>query len=456
MKFLIYNRFKFIVGCIFAISIMLYQPALANVQDSTENVAVEESAEAVSAEADSSAGNEALDTEAAIVDGEDSTATDDEAVASGTSSTLSSTAAAQVTADEGSSIDPQVYINFIYYVILFIVICAIVVIVNRILSIYELTQIMNGRYNPLAGNNLQAILLLVFLVFFLWGVYYSYDVWGRWAFRAAATEHGKKIDVMFIITTIITTFVLVVMHIVIFTFTYIYRMRVNKKAYFYPHNNTLEKIWTVVPATVLTILVLFGFFTWREITNIPEDLQKSAIQIEVLGEQFQWHVRYPGGDGEIGKRNYRMTTPTNPYGIDFTDKNSWDDIQAGDIVIPVNQSVRFHIISKDILHSFYIPDFRVQMNAVPGMTNYFQFTPTITTAEMRDKMDDQSYDFVMLCAKICGTGHYNMQKKVVVVTDEEYKEWLGKQGKYFTEDLQKEFAAMEQEESSDLASTTLN
>src|SRR5690606_23788559 len=112
------------------------------------------------------------------------------------------------------------------------------------------------------------------------------------------------------------------------------------------------------------------------------------------------------------------------YAIDYADKRSCDDIQGSDIVIPVNKSVRFHIISKDIIHSFYIPDFRVQINAVPGMTNYFQFTPTITTEEMREKMDDPKYNFVMLCNKICGSGHYNMQKNVVVVTEEEYKTWL--------------------------------
>ncbi len=217
-------------------------------------------------------------------------------------------------------------------------------------------------------------------------------------------------------------------------------MRAKRQAYYYPHNNAIEKLWTIVPAVVLTVLVLFGFFTWRSITNIPEDLQKSALQVEVLGEQFQWNVRYAGSDGIIGKRNYKMTTPTNPYGIDFNDKNSWDDIQGSEIWLPVNKPVRFHIVSKDIIHSFYIPDFRVQINAVPGMTNYFQFTPTVTTEEMRDRLGDYNYDFVMLCNKICGSGHYNMQKKVVVVTEEKYKEWLAKQNKYFTEDLQKEFS----------------
>jgi cytochrome c oxidase subunit 2 len=164
-----------------------------------------------------------------------------------------------------------------------------------------------------------------------------------------------------------------------------------------------------------------------------------------MGEQFSWTVRYAGRDNKIGKRNYRLTTPLNNVGIDFTDKNAWDDILGSEIVIPVNKPVRFHIISKDILHSFYIPDFRVQINAVPGMTNYFQFTPTITTQEMRDRLDDQNYDYVMLCAKICGSGHYNMQKKVRVVSQKEYDEWLAQQTYFYNDDMKKEFASREQQ-----------
>lgn len=136
----------------------------------------------------------------------------------------------------------------------------------------------------------------------------------------------------------------------------------------------------------------------------------------------------------------------NPYGIDFSNSASFDDVLGSEIVLPVNKPVRFHIMSKDILHSFYIPDFRVQINAVPGMTTYFQFTPTVTTQDMRDRMDDQSYDFVMLCNKICGTSHFNMQKRVRVVTEEEYQAWLNEQTYFFNEEVQKEFANLHGQE----------
>ncbi|MGN0002562.1 MAG: cytochrome c oxidase subunit II [Sphingobacterium composti] len=424
MNLKINNGFKSIAGLLLLISLFFAAPVMAMQNDSTV-VDTSEVATTASAEATVDSAAASTDTTVATV------------AADATSTTT--TAAAKV--EEVKQIDPQVYKNFFYYLLLFLVICSIIAVIGKIHSVYVLTRKMNGKHNELGNNNLQASLFLVFLIAFLAFVYYSYDVWGSWSWRDAVTEHGKDIDRMFIITLVITTVVLVLTHIVLFVFTYIYRSKAKSKAYYYPHNDAIERLWTIVPAIVLTVLVLFGFFTWRSITNVPEDLQKSAIQIEVLGEQFAWHVRYPGVDGQIGKRNYKMTTATNPYGIDFNDKASWDDLQTQDIVIPVNKSVRFHIISKDIIHSFYIPDFRVQINAVPGMTNYFQFTPTVTTEEMRDKMNDPNYDFIMLCNKICGQGHYNMGKKVIVVTEAEYKEWLAQQGKYFTEDLQKEFAS---------------
>ncbi len=428
MNLKINNRFKSIAGLLLLISLFFAAPVLAVQDDSTV--------------VDTTAVAQAT-TEASTVDSSSAAPTDTTAAAavSADNANATTTTAATASVEEVKSIDPQVYKNFFYYLLLFLVICTIVAVIGKIHSVYVLTRKMNGKYNEYGNNNLQATLLLVFLIAFLAFVYYSYDVWGSWSWRDAVTEHGKDIDRMFIITLVITTVVLILTHIVLFVFTYIYRAKAKSKAYYYPHNDAIERLWTIVPAIVLTVLVLFGFFTWRSITNVPEELQKSAIQVEVLGEQFAWHVRYPGLDGKIGKRNYKMTTPTNPYGIDFNDQASWDDLQTQDIVIPVNKSVRFHIISKDIIHSFYIPDFRVQINAVPGMTNYFQFTPTVTTEEMRDKMNDPNYDFIMLCNKICGQGHYNMGKKVIVVTEAEYKEWLATQNKYFTEDLQKEFAS---------------
>lgn len=386
---------------------------------------------------------ETADTAASVTDttaaATDTAAVSDTAAAAAPAASAGGATAVAAAEESGSNIDPQVYMNFFYGVLLVFLICVLVAVIGKIVQVYELTRRMNGKDTTYYMRNFNARLFILALVLGLYGVYWSYVHHGGQAFRSAVTEHGARIDTMFIITTVICTIVLVVMHIAMFSFAYIYRARPSRKAYFYPHNNTLEKIWTIIPAVTLTILVLFGFFTWRSITNVSEEAQNEAILIEVVGEQFAWTVRYPGRDGKIGERDYRLTTPLNGLGIDFNDKNSWDDQLGSEIVIPVNKPVRFQIGSKDILHSFYIPDFRVQMNAVPGMKTYFQFTATMTTEEMRDKMGDYNYDFVMLCNKICGGGHYNMQKKVRVVTEEEYQAWLNEQPYFFTEDLRKEF-----------------
>ena len=359
------------------------------------------------------------------------------------SATASSTPAEA--AKEG--IPTQVYINFFYYVLLFLLVCFIVGIIGKVMDIYGITRQMQGydRSHEIWGKS-QGWFFLVGLFVFLYGIYWSYANHGAQSFREAATEHGAAIDLMFIITVIVTTIVLVITHILLFGFAFQYRGSEKRKAYFYPHNNTLEKIWTIIPAIVLTVLVLFGFFTWRTITNVPIDVQKNAIQIEVTGEQFAWTVRYGGRDNQIGKHNYKLVTPTNGLGIDFNDKSALDDIRAGDIVIPVGKQVRFTINSKDVLHSFYIPEFRVQMNAVPGMPTFFQIVAKYTTEEMREKVGNPNYNFILLCSKICGSGHYNMQKTVRVVSEAEYKEWLSQQSYFFDEDMKKEFQSAQNKE----------
>ncbi|MGK6351694.1 cytochrome c oxidase subunit II [Parapedobacter sp. DT-150] len=429
MGFIINSKFKTVFSLALVIWVSLSTAVSA--QQPVADTSIQDTASAISQVSTAVAADTALASDTASTD---SVVADSAAAAS-----VSGTPAATAEAAQEVSIDPQVYTNFFYYVLLVFLICVLVGVIGKILQVYELTRRMNGRDTTYYLYNANAALFLISLVAGLYGVYWSYAHHGAQSMRDAVTEHGVRIDTMFMITTVITTIVLVLTHIGLFGFAFKYRATPKRKAYFYPHNNTIEKIWTIVPAVVLTVLVLFGFFTWRSITNVSEADQKNALLIEVTGEQFAWTVRYPGRDGQIGERNYRLTTPLNNLGIDFNDKTSWDDQMGSELVLPVNKPVRVQISSKDILHSFYMPDFRVQMNAVPGMKTYFQFTPTVTTEEMRDRLGDYNYDFVLLCAKICGSAHYNMQKKVRIVTEEEYQAWLNEQPYFFTEDLRKEF-----------------
>jgi cytochrome c oxidase subunit 2 len=332
-----------------------------------------------------------------------------------------------------------IYKTTVFYVLLFLLLCLFIAIIGKALTVYELTRENEGKKAGINWDKINAVLFAVFLVVGLYGVYWEYTVHGSMILPEAASEHGVKIDDMLNITLILTTIVFVATHIVLFVFAYVYRYNRERKAYYYPHNNTLERVWTVIPAVVLTFLVLMGFLTWRSIFYKIEDPNNKPISIEVTSSQFQWDVRYPGADGVVGKKNYKLVTAINNLGIDFNDKNSMDDQVADEIVLPVNKPVRFSLVSKDVIHSFYMPHFRVQLNTVPGMTSYFEFTPTITTAEMKTKTNDPNFKYVLLCAKICGTNHYNMQKAVRVVSEQEYKEWVAKQVPYLTNDLRKTF-----------------
>ena len=332
----------------------------------------------------------------------------------------------------------EAYRSGSYYLLMFFLLCIFVAIIGKILKVYEISREMQGQKSKFDSRRINGVLLGLTLLIGIYGVYWSYSVQGPMSIHESASVHGLDIDFMFNITLILTTIVFILTHIALFGFSFKYRGSENRKAYFYPHNNSLERIWTIIPAIVLTVLVLLGFFTWRNITNVSPEDQKKAINIEVTGEQFKWSLRYAGADNQIGTRNYKLTTPTNGLGIDFKDQKSWDDKLVSEIVIPVNKPVRFTIGSKDVLHSFYLPDFRVQMNAVPGMPTYFQFTPRLTTAQVREERNNPEYDYVLLCAKICGAGHYNMQAKVTVVSEAEYATWLAKQALYYNDDVKKE------------------
>ncbi len=343
-----------------------------------------------------------------------------------------------------------------YYLLMFILVCIFIAVIGKIMKVYELSNEMQGKKTGSDGRRIHGVLFGIFLFVGLYGVYWSYTVHGPMSMHESASVHGLDIDFMFNITLILTTIVFILTHIALFGFTFKYRGSENRKAYFYPHNNALERIWTIIPAIALTILVLLGFFTWRGITNVSPEDQKKAISVEVTAEQFKWTLRYAGADNQIGKRNYKLTTPTNGLGIDFKDQKSWDDQLVSEIVLPVNRPVRFTVNSKDVLHSFYLPDFRAQINAVPGMPTYFQFTPRLTTAQAREERNNPEYDYVLLCAKICGAGHYNMQVKVTVVSEAEYTAWLAKQPLYYNDDVKKELQLAENNKTEENNTIALN
>lgn len=332
-----------------------------------------------------------------------------------------------------------VYKSVIFYAMAFLLLCLFIAIIGKALKVYELTREAQDKPKGINWNTVNGVLFVLFLIVGLYGVYWEYTVHGKMILPEAASEHGKKIDQMFNITLILTTIVFIATHILLFAFPYFYRYTSKRRAYYYPHNNTIERVWTIVPALVLTVLVLMGFLTWRSIFYKIEDPNNKPISIEITSSQFAWAIRYAGNDGVVGVKNYKLITSTNALGIEFKDKNTLDDQSADEMVIPVNKPVRLILTSKDVIHSFYMPHFRVQLNTVPGMTSYFEFTPTITTEEMKAKTNDPAFKYLFLCNKICGDGHYKMQKEVKVVSMAEYEAWVKQQPTYLTDDLRKEF-----------------
>ncbi|NOK86080.1 MAG: cytochrome c oxidase subunit II [Chloroflexi bacterium AL-W] len=242
----------------------------------------------------------------------------------------------------------------------------------------------------------------------------------------AASEHGKEIDRIFWNTMVVTILVVVITNFLLFYYSWKYQAKPGRKALFYPHNGRLELVWTVIPALVLTVLVFDGVGVWHDIMRpAPEN----AIQVEVNGKQFAWTFRYQGFDNEFGQSNvtYIDEGKGNELGINLDDKRGYDDLVTRELHFPVGVPVNLNIRTRDVLHSATLPHFRVKMDAVAGITTNFHFTPTITTAEMREKMGDSTFNFQMSCQQICGGGHWNMGAKVVVETMEEYQTWIAQQ-----------------------------
>jgi cytochrome c oxidase subunit 2 len=332
---------------------------------------------------------------------------------------------------DGPEQPPRVdWLSVSYYVILFFIACLCIAILGKILKVYDLTLKMQGK-KGVQWNNIMGILCLIFIICGLYGAYWSLTTQGSMILPEAASEHGVAIDNMFTVTSILTLIVFFLTQTLLFGFSFYYKSSDKRKAFYLPHNNTIEKVWTVVPAVVLTILVVFGFFTWQKVENSTE--VKGDLNIDITGHQFAWYLRYPGKDGKLGPVDYKLSTALNPLGIDYTDKRSLDDLNADTLVIPVNKSIRLNIHAQDVIHSVYMPHFRLQQNAVPGLPTFFKFIPTITTAEMRVKTDNPKFEYLLYCNKICGGGHYNMQKVVRVVTQEEYADWIAKQKPFYTD-----------------------
>jgi cytochrome c oxidase subunit 2 len=315
----------------------------------------------------------------------------------------------------------------------------------------DVTQIANDNDNRIHGY-----LMLAFLVFIYGITIVSFALWGDLPLTSnSASEHGPEIDRLMIISMVVIFIVQTITQFLLHYFAFKYKGEKGRKALFYADNDKLEFIWTVIPVIVLAGLIMYGLFTWTDIMNIDED--DDPIVVELYAQQFNWKARYAGEDNVLGKANVRLINLDNAniLGLDEADPNAQDDIITTELHLPVGQPILFKMRSQDVLHSAYMPHFRAQMNCVPGMITQFAFTPTVTTEEMRlnpdiyekvrninkirvqkskklqakgeEPLDSYEFDYLLLCNKICGKSHYNMQMKIIVESEEDYKAWLQEQ-----------------------------
>lgn len=336
--------------------------------------------------------------------------------------------------------------------IVFICIALLLLVIVQIARVRDLAKQMRGAEEVDARNTKMTgyylfIFMVAFLVLTTGSMYYYKNYMLGYGPHESASEHGSLIDSMMHITFLVTFAVFVLTHILLFLYAYKFRKQAGKKAQFISHNNTLEIVWTGIPAIVMTFLVIGGLDAWNEIMgDVGSD--DNYMEIEAQGYQFAWQIRYPGDDGLLGRTDFRLTEGTNRFGQDWTDLKNVDDIHLNEIVLPVDKKVRVRITAKDVLHDFYLPQFRVKMDAVPGLPTYFVFTPKKTTKEWRkelskfpeyqipseidpEKMYWETADFELACAELCGIGHWSMKKKVTILEEDEYETWLAGQKSYY-------------------------
>ncbi|AFK02877.1 cytochrome c oxidase subunit II [Emticicia oligotrophica DSM 17448] len=285
-----------------------------------------------------------------------------------------------------------------------------------------------------SANNLNAIGLLVFWILSVIGVFWSF-FYAKKDFLiafgdipSAASVHGKETDYWFWVSMVVVTAAFILVNSVLFYFPVKYRYDKNRKAHYYPHNNTLEIVWTLIPAVVMAALVFTGLRVWNK---VMADAPKDAEIIEIMGKQFGWQVRYGGVEnGKLGNYNYKLIDDAagNEFGLDFSDENSFDDFTSStEMHIPKGKPVLLKIRARDVLHSVFIPHMRVKMDAVPGMPTKFWFIADKSTADMRAELGNPDFKYEIACTEVCGRSHFGM--KLILVVDEpaDYEKWKKEQ-----------------------------
>ncbi len=378
--------------------------------------------------------------------------------------------------------------------IILLVIVLGVIAAAQLMRVYELSsKLREQKENEISNrdNRMNAALMLLFMILLFGGFIWLMLAYG-WVGRGeSASVHGHELDWLLNLNFVIIIAIFFLTNFLLFWFAFKYVRKPGVPAFYYPHNNKLEMIWTVIPAIVLAIVIILGLKSWNEVTG---DSSKEAINVEIFAKRFSWQARYSGTDNQLGKFDYKLTQDErNPLAVmtgetiqtaidsmehggggiqwledklnDRTimiapddrmayekslhakeklirllyqmrqshdaklDKMAMDDFFSDTLFLCVDQEYEFSFRSKDVLHSAYFPHFRAQMNTVPGMTTRLKFIPDKTTEEMRVSRGVEDFEFVLLCNKICGGSHYKMKMMIKVLSKKDYDVWVKSKSK---------------------------
>jgi cytochrome c oxidase subunit II len=230
-----------------------------------------------------------------------------------------------------------------------------------------------------------------------------------WWWTPIASNWGY-IDATLVVTFWITGVVFAAVILFMAYCVWKFRHRPGHRAEFDPENRRLEVWLTVVTGLGVAAMLAPGLIVWKDFVTVPDD----ATDVEVFAQQWSWSFRLPGEDGRLGTSDARLVGPDNPLGVNPHDQAGQDDVivEFADLHLPIGKPVKMVLRSIDVLHDFYVPEFRAKMDMVPGMVTYFWFTPTRTG------------EFEILCAELCGVGHAYMRGYVQIVEEPDYQIWL--------------------------------
>ena len=372
-------------------------------------------------------------------------------------------------------------------ILLVIVLGAIAI--AQLVRIYEISAKLRktGEHEISSrDNNLNGRMMFIFMILLFGFFIYLMQAYGWTGRGSAASDEGVEMDWLLNLNFVIVIAIFFFTNFLLFYFTWRYVKKPGVPAYYYPHNNKLELIWTIVPAVVLAVIIILGLQTWGHLSGPSKP---EAEKIELFSKQFDWTARYAGADNTLGLYDYKLTLDNNELALLTTntidsalnnmfnsatgirslqkllnnrdtifsdstlnvlkmdlsrkerlyrfltqmkqhhnpklDASAWDDIiQKDTLYLCKGQEYEIALRSKDVIHSAYFPHFRAQMNTVPGMATRMKFTPNMTTKEMCTEKNDDNFNYVLMCNKICGGAHYKMKMIVVVLDKSAYKKWM--------------------------------